>query len=368
MVRSVTELLERENLAPAPARRHRFPLVGVLTYVGALIVAFGIGAIAFLAMGADPLSAYGTVIHNSLGSSSALAQTLNKTTPLLLGSLAVAIGMRGGFLNLGVDGQIYAGAIAAMWAALNLGGAPHVLQIAIPLLAALAAGGLFAVIPALLRHFWTVNELFVTVMLNFVGMYFADWLATRVWNDPVTGDAVSKPIPSSTELPTYGQHGGHIGIFIAAAIAIALQYWISRTRRGFELNAMSGNPIASRMAGVSPLLMILIALVGGGVLAGLAGGIELTGSQFVLFQGFSPNYGYMSVLGAVLARRNPIACIPVAFGLAALLVGTNALQVTIQLPQSAVLLLEGLVVLAVLLGEAFARRSKFLARLTLGRL
>ena len=361
---NVTELLVRDDSSVTGPEGSSIPLIEVVTYVCAILVALAVGATAFAVLGANPLTAYGTVIHNSLGSVSALSQTLNKTTPLLLGSAAVALSLRGGFLNLGVAGQMYAGAICAMWAAFSLEGAPRIIEVIVPLVAAAIGGGLFAAVAAVLRHLWSVNELFVTVMLNFVGMYAADWLATRVWSDPVTGNAVSKPIPAAAQLPTYGHFGGHIGIFIAIAVAIAIQIWLSHSRRGYELNAMSANPVASKMAGISPLLMVLLALAGGGVLAGLGGGIELTGAQFVLFNGLSANYGFMSVLAAVLARRNAILCIPVAFVLAGLIVGTNALQATIQLPASAVLLLEGLVVLTILIGESLAKRSKLLARLS----
>ncbi|MCL6549423.1 MAG: ABC transporter permease [Acidothermus cellulolyticus] len=360
----MTEAILRRDTRQASARRLRIPVVEIVSYVGGLLIAFGIGAIVFAALGASPLGAYGTIIHNSIGSVSAISQTLNKTTPLLLGSAAVAMGMRGGLLNIGVDGQIYAGAIMAMWVAFGLTGAPRIVQVTLPILAAVAGGGLCALLPAMLRYRLAVNEFFTTVMLNFVGMYLAQWLATDVWNDPLVGNAVSKRVPSSVDLPTYNSMGGDIGIVVAVVVVIGIQFWLSRTRHGFEFNAMSVNPVAARMAGVSPLVVVMIGLVGGGLVAGLAGGLLLTGSQFVLFNGFSQNYGYMSVLAAVLARRNAVYCIPVAFFLACLLVGSSALQATIRLPASAVLFLEGVVVLAILVGVAIARRSKFLARFT----
>ncbi len=322
-----------------------------------IAVAVVINGVLLALIGADPLVAYGTIISSSLGSMSGLLQTLNRATPLLLGSAAVAFAMRAGYVNLGIDGQIYAGAIAATGLAFALTDVPGWLGVPLVLLAALAGGGLLAAIPAVLRSRRGVNELFITVMLNFVALLLAEYLATGPWTDPVAGEAITVPIPSGTFLPQFLGAGGHIGILIAVPVAASISLWLARTRRGFEFRAAGANPLAARFGGVHLGRVGVIALVVAGALGGLAGGIEVTGVHRRLLTGITPNFGYMAVLIAVLARRRPVATIPVAFGFAVLIVGADSLQRSVALPASAVFVFQAIVVLAVLLFETPRGRS-----------
>jgi simple sugar transport system permease protein len=269
--------------------------------------------------------------------------------------------MRAGFLNLGVDGQIYVGAATATGAAFAIGGGvPTVVAVVVVVVAGAIGGALFGLIPAVLRVRYGVNELFVSVMLNFVGFYIVDWLATGPWTDPLAGEAITRSLGFEWRLPRLFE-GAHIGIAIAIPIAVALSLWLSTTRRGFEFRSAGSNPAAARLGGVSLWRTGLVALVVSGAVAGVAGGIELAGVHGRLVSGLSPNYGYMSVLAAVLAKRSPLLAIPVSFGFAVLLVGSDALQGSIGLPSSAVLIFQALVVLSVLFFEALrgGRRPNF---------
>lgn len=337
----------------------------VLIYALGVTAALVINALLLAAIGADPLAAYRTIVSSSLGSVSGLAQTLNRTTPLLLGSTAVAFAMRAGYVNLGVDGQIYAGAIAAAGVAFLFDGLPAGLLLPLVLLAAFAGGALLASIPAYLRSSRGVNELFVTVMLNFVAFQIAEYLATGPWTDPVAGEAITVPIPAAAVLPKLLSGGGHIGVLLALPMTVAVALWLTRTRTGFEFRASGANPLASRFGGVSLARMGVIALVVAGALAGLAGGIEVTGVHARLLTGITPNFGYMAVLIAVLARKRPLATIVVAFAFAVLIVGADSLQRSVGLPASAVFVFQAVVVLAVLLFET--PRGRRLIRRILGR-
>lgn len=333
-----------------------------LIYGIGVAVALTINGLLLAAIGADPIAAYGTIVSSSLGSLSGVAQTLNRATPLLLGSTAVAFAMRAGYVNLGVDGQIYAGAIAAAGAAFLLDGLPALVLLPLVLLAAFAGGALLASIPAYLRSRRGVNELFVTVMLNFVAFQIAEYLATGPWTDPVAGEAITVPIPAAAALPKMLGGGGHVGILLAVPLTVAVSFWLMRTRGGFEFRASGANPLASRFGGVSLARMGVIALVVAGALAGLAGGIEVSGVHTRLLTGITPNFGYMAVLIAVLARRRPLATIPVAFAFAVLIVGADSLQRSVALPASAVFVFQAVVVLAVLLFET-PRGRRLIGRL-----
>lgn len=354
--------LETANVAP---QQRRLPdvVANISTYLVALAVALAIGGLALVLIGADPLDAYATMVRSSLGSSVALALTLNKATPLLLGGAAVAFAMRAGYLNLGVDGQIYVGAAVATGVAFAMGsGYPTPLTVAAVVIAGGAGGAAFGLIPAVLRVRYGVNELFVTVMLNFVGFYIADWLATGPWTDPIAGEAITKAIPAGWRLPRLFE-GAHIGVALAVPIAVALAVWLVHSRRGFEFRSVGLNSAAARLGGVNLAATGVVALVVSGAVAGVAGGIEMAGVHGRLVSGLSPNYGYMAVLAAVLARRSPLLAIPVAFGFGALLVGSDALQGSIGLPSSAVLIFQALVVLSVLFFESLRGKKSLSLRI-----
>lgn len=336
-------------------------LVGDLAlYAAATLVALAIIALLLAAfVAADPVAAFGTILRSSLGSAGALGQTLNKATPLVLGALAVAFAMRGGFTNVGVDGQIYLGAICATGLAFLLGSATPAF-VALPLvLLAGGVGGLVAVLPAaLLRARWGVNEIFVTVMLNFVFFNLADYLATGPWNDPLAGEAITRPIPASAQLPILvSDLSAHPGILLALAIALALAWALNRTLLGYELRAVGDNATAARVGGIDVARIAVAALAVSGAVAGLAGAIEVSGYHQRLILGLSPGYGYMAILLAVLGQRRPLGVVVAGLAFAVLLTGSDSLQRSVRLPQSAVLVFQAIILLTILFAEALRGRG-----------
>jgi simple sugar transport system permease protein len=332
----------------------------VAGYVVALLL--GMGAIVgfIVAMGSDVGLALRTFLESTLGNRVAFGQTLNKVSPLLLGGLAVALGLRAGCFNIGVDGQIYLGAIAATGFALSLGATamPPVLFVSLLLLAGMAGGALLGGIPAILRAYWGVSEIFVTVMLNFVAVYLVEYLATGPWNDPMAGEAITRPIPSSAGLPILLKSAGtHGGIVLAVGAAALVWLLLKRTRLGFEIGAVGDNARAARVAGINTRRITLLALVASGAVAGLAGAIEVAGLHGRLILGLSPGYGVMAILIAVLGRNSPLGIALVSFGMAVLLVGSDSLQRSVGLPASAALVCQAIVVLTVLMLNAETRQS-----------
>ncbi len=343
------------------AARARFPirpmLVQIALYVLAMILVILIISGLLALMNASPTQSVNTVVQSSFGSRLSFALTLDKFCPILLGGAGIAFAMQAGCVNLGVDGQIYAGAICAVAVAFSFPHLPHGLELLAVLLAGIGGGAIFGLIAAMLKRKWGVNELFTTVMFNFVGFYLADWVASSVWTDPSAGTAVTKPIPASATLPSFlGQ--SHIGVLIAIPIALILTLILRYTHLGYELRATGLNPRAAAFGGVRTARAIIVALVVAGSVAGLAGAIEVTGVDQNLPSGLSPNYGYISVLIAVIAKRRPAATIPVAFLMAVLLVGGDALEASIGLPSEAVLMLQGLIVLALLTVELVPRTRR----------
>jgi general nucleoside transport system permease protein len=330
------------------------------TYGAAIVLATAVGAAAVASLGADVGLALRTVLASSLGSWIGFGQTLNKVTPLLLGGLAVALGLRGGFFNIGVDGQIYLGAIAAtgMAFALPSSGLPAPVAMGLVLVAGLGGGALLGGVPAILRAYWGVSEIFVTVMLNFVMLFLTEYLTTGPWNDPMAGEAISRLIPEGTSLPMLlPASGTHAGILVAVGCVPLLWWLFNRTALGFEIRAVGDNSLAARVAGVSVPRITLIVLSASGALAGMAGAIEVAGFHNRLILGLSPGYGVMAILIAVLGRAAPGGVLLASVAMAVLLVGSDSLQRSIGLPASAALVFQAVMMLAVLTLESGRRRT-----------
>lgn len=330
------------------------------TYAAAAALALLAAALFILAFGGNLRVALATVLQASLGTWGGLAQTLNKFCPLLLGSLAVAFGMRGGHFNIGVDGQIYAGAIgmAAVAFGFKNFGLPWPFFVSLGLLGGILGGVLWGLIPGVLRVRYRVSEIFVTVMLNFVALYLVDFLANGPWNDPLAGDAITVPIPKAAVLPQMlPESGGHMGPLIALAVAAGIYFMMSRTIIGYEIRAVGDNPTAARFGGINIGRITLIIMPVCGALAGLAGAIEVSGFHQSLLLGLTgpagaPNYGAMSILIAVIGRRHPLGVTLTAGVFAILVVGSDSLQRSIGLPGSAVFVFQAIIVLTVLYVEA----------------
>jgi simple sugar transport system permease protein len=343
---------------------------GLWVYPAGVVLAGVLGCVPLLLLGADPLSAYRDMVSSSVGSAAALAQTLNRATPLLLGSCAVALALRAGLVNLGVDGQIYAGATAATGVAFALG-SQHAGPWATVLM--MVAGGLagasLAAIPAVLKATRGVNELFVTIMLNFVALYFVQYLVTGPWTDPTAGEALSRSIDFRDRLPASPISGAHVGIFIALTATVLCWAWLTYSRRGFEIRSVGVSKRAAGFAGIGIGSVTVTVMLISGLLGGLAGSIEVSGVYGRLIAGLSPDFGLSAMLIAVIARRSLFAVIPIAFVFAALTVGTDSLQRSANLPFGAVLVFQGLVVISILFFEALQQiaRSNGSAGSPLGR-
>lgn len=346
--------------APATLLTRRLLGEGLI-YLGAICLAALVSALFIVAMRGDVLVAFRTIIVSSLGSLGGIAQTLNKISPLLLGSVAVMLGLRGGFVNIGVDGQIYGGAILTTATAFALAGLdlPAIVLVPTVLAAGVIGGGIFGAIPGSLRARWGVNEIFVTVMLNFIAYYLTEYLSTGPWNDATSGEAITLPIPEAANLPMLmPQAGAHIGILIAVAASVLIALLLTRTILGYEIRAVGDNPRAALTGGIDIRRITLITLTLSGALAGLAGAIEVSGYHNRLILGLTPGYGVMAILISVLGKNRPLGVGIASAAVAILMVGADSLQRSVKLPASAGFVFQAIVVLCVLLIEARSARRR----------
>ena len=323
-------------------------LVPVLAIVGGLVF----GAVILLLGGHSVSDAYRAMWDASFGTTDGFYQTLIRATPLILTSLAITVALRMNVWNIGAEGQMALGAIGATFVALHL---EHMAGLPLLLLmflgGAVAAGG-WALIAAIPRALVGLNEIITTLFLNYIGILLLNALVNGPWKDPtVIGFAYSRALPAQAALPVIGTTGVTIGIFIALAAAIVVWWLADRTRFGFSLSIAGGNVRAAHYLGLGVRRRVIVVLALSGVLAGIAGAIQLTATSGRLQDGLTGNYGYTGILVAFLARRRVVPTVIVAILFAGLLAGGAALQST-GIPSSIAGIVQAIIIIFVLAGEA----------------
>jgi simple sugar transport system permease protein len=328
-------------------------LVSVLSFVLALF--FG-GIILFLA-GESPLQIYGSMFAGAFGDWNGVAETLVKTTPLLLAGLGVAVAFRMQLWNIGAEGQLYLGAIVATGVGLFLiPGAPTWIIVPVMVLAGLLGGGLWGLIPGALRAWFGASEIITSLMLNYVAILFSEYLVHGPWRDPQAFGFPGTPsLPAAAWLPNWGTTRVHLGLLFGLIAALVLWVMLRRTRWGYEIGVMGENPRAALYAGMPTKRTILLVMVLSGALAGLAGMSEVAGIGHQLQRNLSPGYGYAAIIVAWLGRLHPFGAVLVAFLLAALTVGGERIQMSLGLPAAIAPMLQGTILFFLLGGDVLTR-------------
>ena len=324
--------------------------------IASLVAAALVGAVLIIVSDNSPIEAYKTVLDSSVNGWRPITRTLLLATPLILTGLAAAVAFRMKVWNIGAEGQLYMGAIAASGLAIWLpAGSPKLLMLLAMIVGGAAAGALWAGVAALPKAYFNTNEVITTLMLNFVALYFMNYLifgTVSFWRDPGRNYPQGKLIPDAAELPIIS-HRLHYGLVIALVAALVLWWSLRGTTWGFELRTIGDSPSASRYAGMSVSGKILSVLALSGALAGVAGAIEVSGVLKTLDpRALATELGFTGIVVAAVARLNPLGVVPVAVLLGAVAASGAKLQ-TIGLDAEIVFLLQGLIFLFVASGEFF---------------
>jgi ABC-type uncharacterized transport system permease subunit len=329
-----------------------------LPLISAVAAGIAVLAVTLVATGHDPIVALGAMWRGAFGSwDTILSAVLPRSIPLIVIGLGIGLAFRTGALNIGAEGQFYAGAIAATWAGLHLNGWPAPLAIAALLITSILAGGLWVAVPVLLRVRFGVLEVISTLLLNFVADALVSWMVQGPLQETKRIYPQSDPIAVSARLPQVPGTRLHLGLLLAISLAVVLWLIYRRTLWGFQLRATGAGPLAARIAGrIDIKKMIATALLLSGGIAGLAGGIEVSGVSYALFQSLSPGYGFTGIAVALLARLDPLGTIATGLLFAALEAGAGGLQREAGVPAVLVYLIEAVIIIVVLLSDVFARR------------
>jgi simple sugar transport system permease protein len=321
------------------------------------LVSLGLSLAILTVTGAPLIRAAGLLLQGAAGSLFAITETLTRATPLILTGLAAAVAFRTKLWNIGAEGQLYAGGLAA--AAIGSGAItlPPVLMIPLICLCGAAAGALALLGPVLLKARLGVDEVVTTLLLNFIILLFVQMMLEGPMKDAMgMGWPQTAPIVDEGVLPKLiAQMRLHAGIFIALGATLFVHVLMSRTVTGFEMRAVGGNAAAARFAGV-PVTSTLIktALLSGG-LAGLAGVSEVAGLKGYLTSDLSPGFGYSGIVVAMLAALNPLAVVPAAIFVAGVFVGADTMSRTLGVSNYFADLVVSLALLSVLIGSLFTR-------------
>lgn len=331
--------------------------------VATALAAFGAGfvvlAIGLAASGYDPVLALGALGRGAFGSWYTFSSaTLVRAVPLILLGLGVALAFRAGALNIGAEGQFYAGAIAATWVGIHVAAWPSALAVGVVWGAAAVAGLLWIGLPVLLKVRFGVLEVISTLLLNFVAEAMVSYAVTGPLQEGKRVYPQSDPIAEAARLPLLPGSRLHSGILLAVLLAVVLWLLFTRTRWGFRLKAVGLGPLAAEVSGRIPVKRVVAgALLWSGVLAGLGGGVEISGVTYTLFQNLSPGYGFTAIAVALLARLHPLGIVATGILFGAMEAGAQGMQREAGVPAVTVQVAEATIILAVLLAEVLARRA-----------
>lgn len=316
--------------------------------VGAITLALLIFTLFLVATGRDAADAYVKVYHGTLGSKVGLAEVGVRWIPFVLCALAAALPARVGLINVGGEGQLFFGAWTATGVALYVGG-PIWTLLPMMFIGGFVGGAFWAGLALLLRNWRGVNEVISTLLLNYVAVLFVNvflfgpWKNPKGFNYPYTPDFSPNAI-----LASVGGTRLHWGIFIPLVIVVLFFLVLTRTRWGYNMRAIGGNPEAAKRRGIPVARYMAVAMLVGGGMAGIAGFGEVSGVQHHLRPGISNNFGFVGFLASWLADHNPITIIATGFLLAVVSVGGDLLQFSANLPSAAMNILVGLILFAVL--------------------
>ncbi|MDQ3688785.1 MAG: ABC transporter permease [Chloroflexota bacterium] len=312
----------------------------------AVLITFLITAGPIIVAGANPVEAYVAFVVLPLTSQFTLLEVLVTSTPILLTGAAVAIAFRAGYWNIGAEGQLLTGAIAAAGIGTLVGDLPPMLALPMMVAGGALAGAAWALVPALLRVRFGIDEVVTTLLLNPVALLLVNGLLHGPWRDPVTGFPESPRIAAAAEFPTLIERSRlHLGFILAVVVIGAAWYVLARTPAGLRLRAAGLSPHGARFAGINVDATLLGAALVSGAIAGIAGVSEVAGTQNRLTGGLSPGYGYTGIVVATLGTLTMPGVAIAAVFLGDLTVGASSAARSLGIPSQLGAVVQGVLLL-----------------------
>ena len=322
----------------------------------AVFMALVIGVLIIMATGSsfgEAMNAYWALLQGSVGSLRAISETLTAATPLILTGLSVALAFRAGLFNIGGEGQVLIGGMAAVAVGFSFTGLPWFIHLPLAIIAGIIGGAIWGFIPGLLKAKTGAHEVIVTIMLNYIALRLVDFLLkTSFFQREGRNDPVSKNVEPTAQLPGLLTSVDpalrvHLGLVVALLAAVFIHWLLFRTTTGFEFRAVGANPAAAKYAGMSVGRTYILVMMIAGALAGLAGTGQVLGVLDRATPGFSAGIGFDGIAVALLGRSNPIGVVFAALLFGALSAGGQQMQASANVGIDLVGVIQALIIIFV---------------------
>lgn len=326
-----------------------------LTYGLIAVISVLAAVLLVLLVGSQVGTAFMGFFNGIAGSFYSLSEVLVKATPLILAGLGISVAFKSGFVNIGAEGQLYMGAVAFTAVSMYFPTLPKLILLPLGIVAGFIVGGIWALIPGLLKAKFGISEVINTIMFNYIALGIVGVLVQTVLKDPESHFPMSPILPEACWLNSLIKGSRiHMGIFVALLCAFVVWVLLFKTPTGYRMRAVGMNPRACECSGISTGKSILISSLISGGLAGLAGVCEIAGLHHKLIEGISPSYGYLAIIVALLGGNHPAGVVISAIGIAALQVGSLSMQRAAGVPSAIASIIMGVVVMLIL-----ARKTLF---------
>ncbi|MCL4394870.1 MAG: ABC transporter permease [Chloroflexi bacterium] len=338
-------------------------LVEVVQFLAAAFCGLAFGAALIMASGTSPVVAYGALFQGALGSLYGLSETLVSTTPLVFAGLAVAFAFHSGLFNIGVEGQLVMGALAAGWAGFAIKGLPPFIHLPLAIGLGMAAGASWSALAGFLKARLGVHEVISTIMLNYIAFDLSTYMVSPSGPLKAPGQLPATPLiqDSARLFPLIADTRLSAGILIALAVVVLDGYLLWGTRLGYRIRTVGKSPTAAEYAGISPQRHMMIAMAISGAMAGLAGVVEVLGIDFRFYGSFSPGYGFDGIAIALLGQLHPVGILASALLFGILRAGSIEMQQAAGVSADIISAISGVIIffvaLRVVLPVLMARRN-----------
>jgi general nucleoside transport system permease protein len=331
----------------------------ILAPVGGVLAGLAVGAIPMLLAGVEPIETYRVLFSGALGGERQIIETLLRTTPFLVMSLSLTIAFRSRVFNVGGEGQYYIGALLGTMGGLAFQDTlPAFVLVPLMMLLGAAGGALFALVPAYLKLRHKIDEIVSTLMLNYVAEFLVFYLARGPLMDRGSVLPQTAMLGANARLPLLFGTRLHIGVVLAVLLVPLIYVLFQKTTLGFQLRAVSSNPKVASYSGMNVSNITIVVFLLSGALAGLTGIFEVSSLHFRLKEGISGGYGWSAIMISLLGGLNPVGVLFASFFFAALTIGAQTMHSISGLPKELSLVIQALIVLFVLAGNAALRLAK----------
>lgn len=325
----------------------------ILIHLIALLLALLCGGLLLQVLGYNPIRVYQSMLNGALGTATGAQETVKKAIPLLITGTGIALAFKMKFWNIGGEGQILIGGVAATGTVLLMPQAPYALRLITMAVAALVAGGIFAMIPALFKTKWGTNETLFTLMMNYIALQIVRYLMYQpTWQDPGTKFPKFFTFGEANTVPKV--LGVHVGWIAALVVALLAWLYLKQTKQGYEISVVGDSPDTARYAGMKVGWIQIRTLFISGALCGLAGYFQVAGADGTLTESTAGGVGFTAITVAWLAKLNPLVMVVISLFIAVLQKGSLTIQSTFQIPISAADILIGLILFFMLGAEFFS--------------